>query len=108
MVMCPDRTTCWTIFKSQEDHSKHMDWHVTKNRMAKKQRKQRPSRTWFASADMWLLASAGAAVPAFLKTQTTVGKKEKDGRLDEFPPRKIKKAPYVEMCHTRRAIRRIL
>ncbi|XP_011047723.1 PREDICTED: polyadenylation and cleavage factor homolog 1-like isoform X3 [Populus euphratica] len=78
-------STCGTRFNCQEDHREHMDWHVIRNRKARiskqqmQKQNQRISRTWFASVDMWLAASAEvAAVSGFSKADAPVGKEKED------------------------------
>ncbi|CAK7322675.1 unnamed protein product [Dovyalis caffra] len=78
-------STCGIRFKCQEDHSKHMDWHVIKNRTTKisklhmQKQKQSVSRMWFAGVDTWLAASAEvAAVPGFTKADAPVDKEDED------------------------------
>ncbi|XLT58409.1 hypothetical protein HN873_051013 [Arachis hypogaea] len=73
-------TSCGLRFKRQDEHSRHMDWHVTRNRMSKS-RKQKGSQKWFASGSMWLSgaeASGKESIPGSLAPEDTEEMKDEE------------------------------
>ncbi len=71
--------TCGLRFKEQEAHSKHMDWHVSRNRQQKAQKKV--SRNWFVTLKEWLSgtgASTTQLAPSFFATEVVAMPSETD------------------------------
>eukprot|EP00252_Welwitschia_mirabilis_P004060 TRINITY_DN1422_c0_g1_i2.p1 TRINITY_DN1422_c0_g1~~TRINITY_DN1422_c0_g1_i2.p1 ORF type:complete len:1240 (-),score=273.13 TRINITY_DN1422_c0_g1_i2:275-3994(-) len=78
-------TACGLRFKLQEDHSSHMDWHVSKNRSLSKNRKQKVpqavSRKWFPNFQEWISGTevlTSEVILPFSPTETVIEKKEHD------------------------------
>ncbi|KAK4752585.1 hypothetical protein SAY87_021383 [Trapa incisa] len=70
-------TTCGLRFRCQDEHSRHMDWHVIKNRNVKNG-KHKPSQKWFVSTSMWLSGAEAlgvVAAPGFLPVERVEEKK---------------------------------
>jgi len=79
-------SSCGLRFKCQEEHSKHMDWHVRKNRSVKTTTRlgQQPkkSRGWLASASLWLCAATGGET---VEVASFGGEMQKKKGKDEEP-----------------------
>ncbi|KAI5071264.1 hypothetical protein GOP47_0013515 [Adiantum capillus-veneris] len=76
--------TCGLRFKHQEEHSEHMDWHVTRNRRQKSAKKV--SRKWFVNTKEWLSGTGAASSevsPAFFPE--VVEKMEEPEKLMAVP-----------------------
>ena len=70
-------TSCGLRFKQQEEHSKHMDWHVSRNRRQKSSKKV--SRKWYVSTEDWLSgtgATESESSPVFFADEIVVEKLE--------------------------------
>ncbi|KAG0571674.1 hypothetical protein KC19_VG033100 [Ceratodon purpureus] len=73
--------TCGLRFLEQEAHSKHMDWHVSRNRRQKSQKKV--SRNWFVSEKNWLSgtgASTMESAPSFFAVEVGTAVPKADER----------------------------
>ncbi|CAA0815995.1 Polyadenylation and cleavage factor homolog 4 [Striga hermonthica] len=73
-------TTCGLRFRTQDEHRKHMDWHVSKNRTLKN-RKAMPSPKWFVSVSLWLSGAEALgpeAGPGFQPAEKVVEKVDQE------------------------------
>ncbi|GER31097.1 transducin/WD40 repeat-like superfamily protein [Striga asiatica] len=73
-------TTCGLRFRTQDEHRKHMDWHVSKNRTLKN-RKSMPSPKWYVSVSLWLSGAEALGPepgPGFLPVEKAVEKVDQE------------------------------
>lgn len=63
--------TCGRRFKCQEEHAKHMDWHLTVNRRSSnlKTSKEMRSRNWFVAENLWLASATNEVLEFSQKTE---------------------------------------